>query len=93
MASQPVTPSDLPPPGTVRWVPRRKAAVVAAIRDGRLSRIDACRRYALSEEELRHWEHALACVGEPGLRATRSQVYRALLVESDPKAGQGTPNG
>lgn len=79
MASAPATSPELPPPGTVRWVPRRKAAVVAAIRDGRLTRIEACRRYALSEEELQHWEKALACVGEPGLRATRVQVYRPLL--------------
>jgi hypothetical protein len=79
MASQPANMPELPPPGTVRWVPRRKAAVVAAIRQGHLTRIEACRRYALSEEELRHWEHALACVGEPGLRATRAQAYRSIL--------------
>src|SRR5262245_23099404 len=30
----PLTIADLPPPGTKRWVPRRKAEVVAAVRGG-----------------------------------------------------------
>jgi hypothetical protein len=47
---------DLPPPTTVRWVPRRKAQVVAAVLAGALSVPEACRRYALTPEELREWE-------------------------------------
>ena len=43
-------PDDLPPESTHRWVARRKAQVVAAVRDGRLSFEDACRRYNISHE-------------------------------------------
>jgi hypothetical protein len=47
---------ELPPPTTIRWVPRRKAQVVAAVLAGALSVPEACRRYGLSPEELREWE-------------------------------------
>ena len=42
---------DLPPPGTKRWIARRKAAVVTAVRSGAIGLEEACRRYELSEEE------------------------------------------
>lgn len=49
-------PTEIAPPRGVRaWSPKRKAAVVAAIRAGELSEADARERYALSEEELRSW--------------------------------------
>ena len=42
----PLTITDLPPPGMKkRWVVRRKAQVVAAIRGGLLSLEEACSRY------------------------------------------------
>jgi len=41
----PLTMADLPAPGTKRWVIRRKAEVVAAVRGGLLSLDEACRRY------------------------------------------------
>ena len=37
-----LTLADLPPPNTERWVIRRKAEVVAAVRGGLLSLDDAC---------------------------------------------------
>ncbi len=78
---QPVPPqhdlSDLPPPDTRRWVVRRKAQVVAAVRDGLLSLEDACRRYDLSAEEFRGWERALSTHGLRGLQTTRLGHYRA----------------
>ena len=43
--------AELPPPNTKRWVIRRKAAVVAAVRVGEITVEEACRRYQLSEEE------------------------------------------
>ncbi len=52
----PLTVGDLPPPNTQRWVIRRKAEVVAAVRGGLLSLDDACGRYRLTTEA-------------PGLRA------------------------
>ena len=67
---------DLPPRATMRWVARRKAAVVAAVRSGAIDLEEACRRYELSEEEFRAWERGIAAYGVPGLRATRLQIYR-----------------
>lgn len=74
-----LTLAHLPPPDTSRWVPRRKAEVIAAVRGGLLDRAEACRRYALSDEELRLWERAMDCAGVPGLRVTRVQIYRPLF--------------
>ncbi|WP_235927558.1 DUF1153 domain-containing protein [Sandarakinorhabdus rubra] len=76
------TDSDgLPPDDTVRWVPSRKAAVLAAIRDGRIELKEACRRWRLSVEELRLWQRAVDRIGTPGLRVTRVQIYRPMLEE------------
>ena len=47
----PLTIADLPPPGTKRWVIRRKAEVVAAVRGGLLSLEEACTRYTLTVED------------------------------------------
>jgi len=74
-----LTRADLPPSGPCRWVVRRKAEVLAAIRGGLIGRAEACEYYGLSEEELALWEHALACAGVPGLRVTRVQIYRAVF--------------
>jgi transposase-like protein len=68
---------ELPPPNTKRWVVRRKAAVVAAVRRGRLTIEEACRVYQLSEEELLSWDRAFELHGLAGLRATRIQQYRS----------------
>ena len=63
--------ADLPPANTDRWVARRKAAVLAALRSGAITMEEACRRYALSEEELLTWQRAFEAHGLSGLRATR----------------------
>ena len=68
---------DLPPINTKRWVVRRKAAVLAAVRSGAITVEEACRRYGLTEEELVSWQRAFDAHGLPGLRATRLQAYRA----------------
>lgn len=68
--------ADLPPPDTKRWVVRRKAIVVAAVRNGTISLEDACRRYGLSVEEFRAWQRAIDAHGIAGLRVTRLQLYR-----------------
>jgi hypothetical protein len=44
---------DLPPPITRRWVVRRKAAAVTAVRTGRITLEEALRSYNLTEEEYR----------------------------------------
>jgi hypothetical protein len=71
-----LTLDDLPPPNTQRWVARRKAEVVAAVRAGLLSLQDACRRYNLSEEEFQGWQAAIDKHGLGGLRVTRIQEFR-----------------
>lgn len=76
---------DLPPADIKRWVARRKAAILAAIEDGRLTRAEACARYRISEAELRLWERAVACAGIPGLRVTRVQIYRPVFEGRVPK--------
>ena len=71
-----LTLEDLPPTDTVRWVVRRKAELVAAVRGGLLSLEEACERYRLSEEELVSWADSLAKHGPRGLRTTKLQFYK-----------------
>jgi transposase-like protein len=68
--------AELPPPNTKRWVIRRKAAVVAAVRAGEITVEEACRHYQLSEEEFFAWQRAFEAYGLRGLSATRLQGYR-----------------
>lgn len=72
----PLTPADLPKPGG-RWVPSRKAIVVAGVRGGLLSMEEACHRYGLTVEEYLSWQVAIDGHGLAGLRTTRIQHYRA----------------
>ena len=67
---------ELPPPDTKRWVTRRKAVIVKAVRTGVISLEDVCRRYELSVEEFLAWQRAIDTHGVPGLRVTRLQIYR-----------------
>ena len=71
-----LTLADLPPPGTERWVIRRKAEVVAAVRGGLLTFDEACERYNITSEEVRAWQKAIENHGMAGLRTTRIQQYR-----------------
>lgn len=66
----------LPSPDTKRWVARRKAVIVDAVRNGALTLEEACRRYHLSVEEFRAWQKAIEAHGVAGLRVTRLQIYR-----------------
>lgn len=72
----PLTLSDLPPANTQRWVIRRKAEVVAAVRGGLLTFEEACQRYKLTDEEFVGWQKAIDRHGLAGLRTTRIQQYR-----------------
>ena len=72
----PLTVADLPPENTRRWVIRRKAEVVAAVRGGLLSLEEACQKYALTVEEFLSWQASIDQHGLAGLRATRVQQYR-----------------
>jgi hypothetical protein len=66
---------ELPTAGQ-RWTTRRKAAVVEAVRGGRVSIEEMCSLYSISVDEFRAWERAMDRHGVPGLRATRFQIYR-----------------
>lgn len=72
----PLTIADLPPATTRRWVIRRKAEVVAAVRGGLLSLEEACQRYTLTVEEFLGWQSSIDEHGLAGLRTTRIQQYR-----------------
>jgi hypothetical protein len=72
----PLTIADLPQPGTKRWVIRRKAEVIAAVRGGLLSFEEASGRYMLTVDELLSWQSAMDRYGLAGLRTTRIQQYR-----------------
>ena len=72
----PLTLKDLPSPSTQRWVIRRKAEVVAAVRGGLLTLDEACERYQLTNEEFLAWQQSIDRYGMPGLRTTRIQQYR-----------------
>ena len=72
----PLTRADLPAPNTKRWVIRRKAEVVAAVRGGLLSIEDACGRYSLSLAELLSWRWSIDAYGLAGLRVTARKRRR-----------------
>jgi hypothetical protein len=63
-------------PAPKRWVPHRKAEIVAAVRGGFLSLDDALKRYALSIEEYLAWQQGIELFGLAGLRVNRTQRRR-----------------
>lgn len=67
----PMTRADLPPPDTRRWVTRRKAEVVAGVRQGLITLAEACERYSLTVDEFMSWQKRFESHGIEGLRATR----------------------
>lgn len=75
-SGEPLSLDALPPPNTKRWVSRRKAEVVAAVRAGLLTLDEACERYGISIEEFMSWQTLIESHGVRGLRVTRLQHYR-----------------
>src|ERR1700693_6009076 len=73
----PLTIADLPAPGTKRWVIRRKAEVVAAVRGGLLSLEEACSRYTLTVEEFLSWQ---STIDQHGLTGLGDEIGRRLHV-------------
>ena len=70
-------PDPLPTFPSTRWVARRKALLVAAVRSGKITLEEARRRYALSIEEFVLWQRTLEREGLAGLRATgRARLLR-----------------
>jgi hypothetical protein len=73
-----MTRADLPPPTIRRWVPRRKARVVAAVEGGLISREEAFSRYAISPEEFEDWKSGLVRHGIRGLCVTKINQRRGI---------------
>ena len=78
-SGSPLTIDNLTAPGATRWVIRRKAEVVAAVRGGLLSFEEACSRYMLTIDEFLEWQRSIDGCGLAGLRTTRTQKYRQKL--------------
>lgn len=81
---EPLNLEALPAPGLTRWVPRRKAEVVAAVEGRLLSLEQACERYNLSIEEFVSWQRSVERAGMRGLRSTKIQHYRSLWERRGP---------
>ena len=81
---KPLTVESLPSPDTKRWVIRRKAEVVAAVRNGLIGQDDACERYRMSAEEFLNWEQLIAAHGLRGLQVSRLQEYRRSDRDNSP---------
>jgi hypothetical protein len=78
----------LPAPDTKRWIPRRKAVVLAALRTGLLRIDEACERYGLSADEILSWQRLVERHGVTALRTTRLQVYRSSEKPADCAAAE-----
>ena len=72
----------VPPPRPTRWIPQRKAEIVAAIRGGHMSFEEARERYALSMEEYLSWQIGIELSGLAGLRVNRVQQNRRVRTRS-----------
>ena len=78
-----LTLADLPRSHTGRWVIRRKAEVVAAVRGGLLSLDEACSRYCLNSDEFLSWQRCIDRFGLAGLRSTRTQFYLSSVTKQE----------
>jgi hypothetical protein len=69
-----MTCEPLPAPDA-RMTPNRKAQIVDAVENGRLSLDDALRLYSLSIEEFTRWTVLCERFGVKGLRLSKAQRY------------------
>ena len=76
--------NNLPSANTIRWTIKRKAEIVAAVRNGLLTLDEACERYRLSAEEFLHWEQLIAAHGLRGLKVSRLKLYRQSGRQDNP---------
>jgi hypothetical protein len=73
---EPLTVANLPPANTLRWIARRKAVVVSAVRGGLITLYEAMNRYNLTAEEFLTWEQALQVGGLKALRVKSGRTHR-----------------
>ena len=71
-----ITMETLPDPNITRWVIRRKAEVILAVRGGLLTREEAIARYRLTEEEFEDWLSKIDNFGLKGLKTSKTRYYR-----------------
>jgi hypothetical protein len=76
------------PPRPDRWLPQRKAEVIAAVDGGVLSLDDALERYALTIEEYLSWQRGIREGGLAGLRVYTERPMRNPPVRN-PKIAAG----
>jgi transposase-like protein len=82
---------------TFMWTASRKAVVVEAVREGKLSGADVEKRFGVSAEEFGSWSRSLDKHGVAGLRSSRVQVYEPQRRKgykapaSRPRAGVPAP--
>jgi len=81
-----------PPPAPKRWVPSKKAEIVAAVRGGYLSLDDALERYGLSIEEYLTWQHGIDLFGQAGLRVNRAQQLRRIRIRAADRKAEEPPH-
>ena len=86
----PLTVADLPKADTKRWVIKRKAMVVAAVRGGLLSLEDACARYMLTADEFLSWQVTIDRYGLAGLRHTYQAIPIVVAAANCVGARRGT---
>ncbi|MCK5041877.1 MAG: DUF1153 domain-containing protein [Sphingomonadales bacterium] len=65
------TDNALPEKNTTRWVAKRKAQVIEAVRSGVITLDQACERYSLSVEEFVSWQRHFDQQGIRGLCVTK----------------------
>ena len=75
-----LTRADLPSPKTRRWVASRKAAVAKAVTYGLLEAEEACRVYALSQEELDSWVQAISAPRRGGAESDHDTAIPHLTI-------------
>jgi uncharacterized protein DUF1153 len=68
--------NNTPPSSIRRWVASRKAAVIAAVRDGKITMEETLHCYQLTEEEFLSWQRAFESHGLSGLKIKFMQRYR-----------------
>jgi hypothetical protein len=75
-AGRPWVAESLPTSNTGRWVTRRKAQLISAIKSGILTVEEASQRYRLTLDELAQWQASFDQFGVRGLKATLVQQIR-----------------
>lgn len=92
----PLTLADLPPPDrTFRWLPRRKATVLALVKGGVVSADEVRAKYGISAEELADWERQIEANGLRALCVThperRADIMPALVAARHEEWGPSEP--